>query len=149
MCYNIYSIKYPGSSVICRDWIVININSNDIREELLKEQKRTLDMCINVCKAMESASAYRVSLKLESVNKVRDMNPKKDGAQSSPRVPAASKVPAAPPPTQIVTDTIEYSQSLTHKLRLICTVNFIRPYSPFSRIHNLCIHQTTQVVWVK
>ena len=91
--------------VICRDRIVIGIKSNDIRKELLNEQKLTLDMCINVYKAMESSSSHSISLKLESVNKVQDGNPKREGVQSSPRVPAAHKLPAARPPTQIATDT--------------------------------------------
>ena len=38
-----------------------------------------------------------------------------------------------------------------HKLKLVLiyTVYFTRPYSSFSLIHNLCMSQTIQVVWVK
>ena len=62
-------------SSILRDRLVVGIRDGDVREDLLKDSKLTLEKCINACKAGEAASTHKSSLQLpqpiiSTVNKV-------------------------------------------------------------------------------
>jgi len=59
-------------SSILRDRIVIGVRDEDIRENLLKESKLTLNQCIDICKAGEAATSHKSSL--SDIDKVCNMN---------------------------------------------------------------------------
>jgi len=56
---------------ILRDRIIVGLRNEDIREDLLKESKLTLNQCIDICKAGEAATTHKSSLQPEKINKVK------------------------------------------------------------------------------
>lgn len=54
-----------------RDRIILGIRDDDIREELLKESKLTLEKCLDICTAGEAAAEHRRSLQSDKVQKVK------------------------------------------------------------------------------
>lgn len=63
---------------LIRDRIVLGIHDTNVRTELLKVRKLTLDKCIDVCKAAESALSQTRMLGPDTVNKVRVVSDKKN-----------------------------------------------------------------------
>ena len=57
---------------ILRDRIILGIRSNDIREDLLKVRHLSLDKCIDICKASETAASHSDALVPDNVNRVLD-----------------------------------------------------------------------------
>ena len=57
---------------ILRDRIIICIQCNEIREDLLKVRHLALDHCIDICKASETNASHSDALVLDNVNRVLD-----------------------------------------------------------------------------
>ena len=66
---------------VLRDRIVLGINSNDTREDLLKQAKLSLKDCIDTCLASEAAYTHCASLKPEAVHKVTTKAAYSNGCQ--------------------------------------------------------------------
>ena len=74
-------IKTCGYCVNCepsilRDRIIHGILSDATREELLKEATLTLERCVDICAAGETAASHRNSMRSEAVHKVKPRKPK-------------------------------------------------------------------------
>lgn len=53
-----------------RDRIVLGIRDDDVREDLLKDSKLTLEKCVDICMAGEAASQHKYSLSNDKVHSV-------------------------------------------------------------------------------
>ena len=60
------------SPSILRDRIVLGILNDETREDLLKERQLTVEKCIDICKASESAICHKASLTVDTVNRVKE-----------------------------------------------------------------------------
>ena len=67
---------------ILRDRIILGIQSEEIRGDLLKERNLTLEKCIDICKAGESASTHKLALQPEVVHKVESSGSQRRTPQS-------------------------------------------------------------------
>ena len=56
------------SSSLIRDRIVLGISDNDTREALLKEKDLTLNHCIDICKAAQSATSHTRAMTAENIS---------------------------------------------------------------------------------
>ena len=68
----------PG---ILRDRIILGLFQGDMREELLKDRKLTLEKAIDICKSMESFVTHRTILQTDSLNKISSKHTKKSKSE--------------------------------------------------------------------
>lgn len=61
---------------ILRDRVILGIHNDDVREELLKDSKLTLEKCIDICTAGEAASEHKNSLQSDRVHKMKSVKKK-------------------------------------------------------------------------
>ena len=59
-----------------RDRIVLGIRDDDTRQSLLKERNLSLDKCIDVCQAAQSASSHSRAIKPDVVARIEDRSKK-------------------------------------------------------------------------
>ena len=70
-----------NETYILRDRIILGIRSNDVRKDLLKVRHITLDKCINIYKASDTAVSHSNTFVPDNVNRVLDDKQRDDAKE--------------------------------------------------------------------